>query len=390
MTMRKLGAVYLFPALLMTAPTGCTLESPIDPANLTDDLFGFLSGLENQLENAIEDPLDTKPFPVLLGGNSQRLFYATNLGDIRINFPGPTNDIVLPGLLGPSNLYQFADKQRDLLRPLVPAGAFTSLATDGANVAFVAVTRLDPPIRVTVVAAPASLLPGSETILYDSDVDALSLLPGTLDADDARVVFALFDSESGAEFVRVVDLLQPDAALEIEVAGFVHAMLDNDRLLLVEADEDGNATITLRDLATDERAVVAENVRSRFGVNAFLTPNFVVWSDTDVNGDARVTRYEIETGESRVWAPSVNGRLTGAADDFFLTEEVIEERGEPTRIAVFRYNDDGTSKRLARFRADGLAGQSRIIGDRAVWVNKDRRIVVAPLVGGDRTIIKPF
>ncbi len=57
---------------------------------------------------------------------------------------------------------------------------------------------------------------------------------------------------------------------------------------------------------------------------------------------------------------------------------------------MVRYDADGKRKKLAEFNADGFAGQSQILGGRAVWVNPDRRIVIQPLTGGDRKIFRPF
>ncbi|TWT41856.1 hypothetical protein RAS1_29790 [Phycisphaerae bacterium RAS1] len=120
----------------------CTVDAPFDPARFFGPLGDALSDAQNTLEGALADPLGAQPFPVLMGGDSDRIFYATNLGDVRVRFPGPTGDIVLPGVLGPSNVYVHQDKERALVRPLAPSSALFGLQADGEHVA--SVQQLDP------------------------------------------------------------------------------------------------------------------------------------------------------------------------------------------------------------------------------------------------------
>lgn len=384
------GIVALLVGVL-TLGTGCTLQAPFDPANFEFDGLDFVGDFADDLEDFISDPLDTKPFPVLLGGNSQRLFYATNLGDVRINFPGPTNDIVLPGLLGPSNLYEYADKERDLLRPLIPAGAFTSVATDGVFVAFVAVTRLEEPIRVNVIADLATAFGGNEQILFDSDADDALLIPGMISTSAGRVAFGVTDPNTETSSIRVFALNDAENATIIETGGLLDLALLNDWLLYVEQVEDGFRAV-LRNLLTNDETVVAENSTGVGFQRACLTNNTVLIAASNLLlGDTRVTRYDIATGTTTVVADAIGAFVTGAADDFFLAEEIVfANNGNTERVAIFRYDNVGNRKKLAEFRKDGLAGQSRIIGDRAVWVNRERRIIIAPLAGGDRTSFRPF
>ena len=94
---------------------------------------------------------------------------------------------------------------------------------------------------------------------------------------------------------------------------------------------------------------------------------------------------------TRTWADAVDGELTGAADNHFLTEEYVLGNNNMTERIVIRLREvEGNERKLADFRADVLAGQSCIRGDRAIFVNPDRRIVVAPLDGGDRVNFRPF
>ncbi|MGE3182919.1 MAG: hypothetical protein AB7N71_14910 [Phycisphaerae bacterium] len=147
----------------------------------------------------------------------------------------------------------------------------------------------------------------------------------------------------------------------------------------------------LSDLATDDETVIATNVRFAGRTPAFLTNNTVLFATIGSTGDTRVSRYDLTTGVTTVIVDAVSGFVTGASDDFFITEEDVFTNDDATRrIAIRRYDDEANNKKLAEFRADGLAGQSRIIGDRAIWVNRERKIIIAPLAGGDRTSIKPF
>lgn len=83
--------------------------------------------------------------------------------------------------------------------------------------------------------------------------------------------------------------------------------------------------------------------------------------------------------------------MAGAADEYFVTEEYTSSgRSGVERIVVRQYDQAGEEKRLATFRADGLAGQTQIIGDQAAWVNPERRVTLAPLSGGGRTQFRPF
>lgn len=91
-----------------------------------------------------------------------------------------------------------------------------------------------------------------------------------------------------------------------------------------------------------------------------------------------------------MWADGVTGELAGASDTHFVTAEYLEEFAAPMKVRVVRYDAGARTKKLAEFRADGLAGQVRAIGNRAAWVNPDREVVLAPLAGGDRTAFKPF
>jgi len=115
--------------------TGCTIDVSDDATGVLGELVQLVENAQDNIDALLANPLDSDPYPVLMGGDSARIFYATNLGDIQLNFKGRTNDIVFPGLVGPSNVYRIQDGERELLRPLVLAGGMSGLATDGEYVA---------------------------------------------------------------------------------------------------------------------------------------------------------------------------------------------------------------------------------------------------------------
>lgn len=69
---------------------------------------------------------------------------------------------------------------------------------------------------------------------------------------------------------------------------------------------------------------------------------------------------------------------------------MIGDNGITERTVIRLHEVGGRERKLADFRTTGLSGQSRILGNRAVFVNPDRRIVIVPLDGGDRRSFKPF
>ena len=71
-------------------------------------------------------------------------------------------------------------------------------------------------------------------------------------------------------------------------------------------------------------------------------------------------------------------------------QEAYTNNAGADRIAIRRYDTTGEMKEVADIRADGLAGQARIAGERAVFVNPSRNIVVAPLAGGSRKEYTPY
>ena len=96
--------------------------------------------------------------------------------------------------------------------------------------------------------------------------------------------------------------------------------------------------------------------------------------------------YDIASGEQGLWADAVAGTLTGATDTYLLTEERVHESNrDAVRLIIRSYDREGRSRKLAEFAADGLAGQSQVLGDRAVWVKPHRHLVTARLAGVERT-----
>jgi hypothetical protein len=367
---------------------GCTIDVPLPGAGPLDDLSGFFANVQRDLENAIEDPFDADPFPIVIGGDSERVFYATNLTDIRLNFPGP-NDVVLPGIIGPSNVYKLQDRQRELIRPLALTNAVAGMATDGRFVAYMTIADLDATPRVGVAVSDLQRI--EERLIYLPE-DAEETAVTDLALDNGRLAFVIQNFVDGGFVLRVEDLSEIEPAVEIQADWIADMQLRGDRLGYLETAPGDVSRIVLRDLATGDATIVASLSPGQWSARLFLANNTLVWSEPNPADVARVTAYDIPTGRTRVWADAVPGELAGASDVFFVTETYISDlKGDkPERIAVTRYDIDGGSKELARFNAGGFAGQTQVLGNRAIWVNPDRKIVIQPLAGGERDIFRPF
>lgn len=367
---------------------GCDVSVPFNPSGVFMPTDDFFDDVEQSLDNLVEDPLGAKPFPVIIGGDNERVFYATNLTDIRLRFQGPGNDLVIPGFSGPSNLYLFEQKKRDLIRALIPSSAFLGIATDGDYIAYVRPSETDES-RFEIVASWVDLPLDIATI--DGGDDGQFVVPFGLRLSEGRLVY-LTESSDGAEArinVESLDGIEP--SLSIEVGDIWSMDLRGERLVYVEGLAQGGARIVLRDLGTDEVNTIAELSRSAFWSEVRVTLNSIVWSEGGNSGLQRVWRHDLASGETRLWADAVPGVLAGANDDYFVVEETqYNDIADPTRIIVRKYSSEGRGKKLAEFRADGLAGQTMVLGDRVAWVNADRRVVIAPLSGGDRISFRPF
>lgn len=388
--MRATEKLTTLAAILALA--GCTVDVPINPAAGFQPLDSLLNDLQSGFGDAVADPLGAKPFPLLLGGDSQRVLYATNLTDIRLKFRGPTNDAVIPGILGPSNLYELSGKQRELIRPLVPTGALSGLKTDGRFVAWLTIPEFESEDVLQEIIV-GDLSGFGDRVLYSSDSDGGFIVGYTLALHDGRLAFAIADDVNHeSERLRIEDLDGEGPAIEIAGGQFGHVTLRGDRLAYFEIPADGAARIVLRDLSSQESIEVASNLRAAaYSIGLVLTGNTLVWSDGTDGGVSRIMAYDITTGTTREWVDAARGRLAGATDDYVVTEERVDRfPNKPDRLVIRKYDIDGKPKQMADFRADGFAGQTRVLGDRVVWVNPDRRIVVQPLPGGDRKIFRPF
>ncbi|MCC7292028.1 MAG: hypothetical protein IT449_08215 [Phycisphaerales bacterium] len=391
-------------ALLLAA---CNADLNSDPNGLFESFSDAMNNLERRIEQGLADPLDSDPYPLLIGGDDERVLYATNLGDIRLNYKGSTNDVVLPGFIGPSNLYEHRNGRRELIRPLIPSGAFGGLASDGDWIAYIWDANLqsaDSPLQVVVGQVGAVL---DDAVVFEEDLSGpvQERLSGrSLVMDDNRLAYLIQRTRLGSDgeetesqsVLRIHDLTLGTgaAAPEIEL-GLIADQFDlrGDALAYLSVNADlATFQLVLHNLDTGEAQVIEEHTRSLESQDVvYLTLNTLVWSEPTSGGLIRVSRFDLAGGGQNVWADSVVGRLVGATDDFFITEERVENfPDEANRIVVRRYNAEGVVTQLADFRADGLAGQSRILGNRAAWVNPDREIVLAPLAGGDRTQFKPF
>jgi len=369
---------------------GCSVNLSFDPSSVFDPIEDALDDAGQAIEDALSDPLSSKPFPVLIGGDDERLFYATNLGDFRINFPGPTNDIVIPGYMGPSNLYRHQDNRRELIRPLVQGSPFLGLATDGRFVAFITVT--DDPERPYAIRA-AEIGGVFDRIVFDGDDDESHVVnPSQLAVDDGRVAFVLSELSDGSSTIRIEDLTQESPPVDVESDSVISLDLRGSRLAYVSESTSGSVKVIVHDLSTSETIFeVDARPRAALYPDVFLDLNSVIWSEPTDDGLSRVSIHEIPTEQTRILADSVHGFVTGATSEHFVTEQYVDEGfNRPLHIVVRRYDADGGSHKLAEFRADGLAGQVMVVGNRAAWVNDARRIVVQPLAGDDRDSFRPF
>ncbi|HPF37689.1 MAG TPA: hypothetical protein P5081_04970 [Phycisphaerae bacterium] len=358
-----------------------------------------LTQFQNDFQNLIEDPLDTSPYPVVIGGDDANVFYATNLADIPFRIDGHRDSYIIPGLLGPSNVYEFQKNRPDLIRPLAPSatGFIQRLVTDGRFVAYVNVgwdgerITLD---SVSVEDLSAGLLGATpKTVVDVSDNDAQFILPD-LKIDAGRLAVILADTRTDITSVRIVDLFGGSADVEFEVgSNLVAADLSASRFAYAAYLDDG-FVVVLRDIATGDAVVLPEGDigAGPFVSDLYLTANSVVWSQYVSSDLRRVTRYDIPTEQTRVISEGVLGRLAGATDDFLLTEEFIDRSAEdkPAKYRIRRIDMNGATKQLAEFKAVGLAGQARVVGNRAIWVNPERKIVIAPFDNRDRTAFKPY
>ena len=312
-------------ALALGLTSGCTVNVPFDPSQLGQGLGDLLNQAQNNLTNLVSDPFNSHPYPWLLGGDSETVYYATNLGDIRIKFRGPTTDIVIPGILGPSNIYQIVtDPQspyrgRELLQPLVVGGSLTGISTDGTWYAFVFVPEPNDPGPHHLVAGGVGIGVPQATV-YEATAGE-QLIRADLVVNDAKVAFVVtsLTSDNGApNQLRVHDLVpsSPLPPVVIEAEGIGAFDFKNERLAYVARADLGTTTpsgtvqILLRDLATGvEKQIASYNAAVTDVVGVFLTANGVVWSETGAaGGQVRVRAYDTPTAVTRTWLDGVSGR----------------------------------------------------------------------------------
>jgi len=385
--MRKLS-VHLGAALLLTG-LACNADLSFDPSEALSESNDGTPESGRAIEDAVRDPLNADPFPVLIGGDDERLYYATNLGDIRINFDGPSNDIVVPGFFGPSNLYRLENDDRRLLRPLVFGSTFVGMATDGRWVAWL--TNADD------VHGPFSLVVTDvrsldEEIVYPGNANSdFQIVPSQLALDDGRLVYIVNNKETRQDLIRMEDLRNRTAGRDIATAGMVTSFdLRGFRLAFIHGPEDGPNRLTLVNLVTRESQVLAEGIATGHARVAFGA-NRLVWSEPLSDGLFRVRELDLVDETQRTLHESAVGLLVGATDDVFATEQIRAHQDRPyNKVFIRRYEEDGRVREMADFRADGLAGQTLVAGQRMIWVDPDRRIVVHDLITGDREDYKPF
>ncbi len=368
---------------------------------------GVINRVENELASLVQDPLGLEPYPVLIGGNDVNVFYATNLTDIPFRVPGFKNEVVIPGP-GPSNVYAFTREKPELIRPLGPASwpYVRQMTTDGRFLAYVgSTTDADGAQSAAVLVEELSVaildrvpIPTVPTIVYEFAPDGPNY-PGDLLIDAGRLAIVREGNPPEPTSVRIIDLLGGTATIDIEIGEFPWAVdLRGNRLAWISST---NRVLSahVHDFVTGESVVLSDPLVDTFwpnSANILLTANSVIWSEGAAQDVSRVWRYHFPTGEKRVWTDAVQGDLVGATDAFLITQEavwrdnVLVTGDSADLIVIRRYDTGGKAKQLAEFRSQNLAGQARVLGNRAVFVNDRRDVVIAPLDGGDRRSFKPF
>jgi len=381
--------------VLLVVPLACNVQLPVDPSEVLAPIDELVNEGQRGFERAVADPLDIDPFPIVIGGSSAKVYYATNLADVRIDFPGRTTDLVIPGFFAPSNLYEIdlVSKRRNLIRPLVPVGAgglfISDVVTDGAYFAYLS-SRDALSGGKQQLYAGALADPNLPLIIETGVAATFALFVGL---DDGRLVYVVANySDDSRPRLVIHDLVRDDDGFETDDVSLVAASLRGPNLVYAECC-DAAARIVLVDLSRGESTVIADAGPGGdlYVEDLYVTDNSVVWSEMATDETLRISAYDIPSGETRVWADAVVGRLTGASDEFFLTEDLVERWPQAKdKIVIRRHDLDGTVHKLAEFRNEGWAGQSTILGDRAVWVNPARKIILAPLAGGGRMSFAPF
>jgi hypothetical protein len=376
---------------------GCTVNVPVDPTQWGDAVDQFVTRAQDQFAEMFRDPLGNHPYPWLIGGDADSIYYATDVGDIRINFAGRSNDLVMPGLLGPSNIYQIVDGQRQLLNPLLPTGTVTGLSTDGTWIVYVFVPdAINSGITRLVSAGVGPGVP--ERTLFETVPADVQLVRPDLLVNEGRVAFAVMAGADAIlpEQLRVLDLrpTSPTAPVVIEADEIGGFDLRGNAFAYVARTASG-VQLRLRDLADNSETLIATLESSNPGIASsvavFLTPNKVVWSEPVVGaGLTRVRAHDLPTNTNYTWLDSVTGDLRGATDAYVVMEESTDTRAGVTRLAIRRYDSEGAVMLVADFRADGLAGQTRVVGDRILYVNPSRRIVTVSLMGAGRHAYAPY
>lgn len=364
---------------LVAALPACTVDVPFDPATLL--LPGGLSDGLLKFGQQLEDPLNNQPAPVLLGGDGERIFYATDLTEVDIRFDGPTNDIVLPGFRGPSNVYVYEDGERSLVRRLVPSGALWRLVTDGQNIAYVRTRGLDSDERqfdlILNGAVVASLEPDDDAYFAD-----LALVEGTLIAmvqslgEDANSRLHVFDADSGEErFLLTAAVVSPLSLL-------------GDQLVYWKSSGALYRLVGFN-VVSGENVTLAET--TSLPLDVYQSAGRIVWSENIDFEHVRVMALDRASGQVATLMDIISGRLAGATDTVFVSEESFTaDNGVTGRLAIRRHDADGTVAELADIRDDRRAGQTFVAGERAVFVNDDQKIVVVPLNGGERFNFSAF
>jgi hypothetical protein len=198
---------------------------------------------------------------------------------------------------------------------------------------------------------------------------------------DGWLAFSTYPRDGGRLFAQRVG---DDAPSEIAQQSTVFA-LRNGKLAYFAGDGEEDARLHVRELPGASETTVAV---TRDPASVWLTDNSVVWAEY-LDAGITVSRHDLVTGETRVLESGLEGALVGAVDDAFVTEASTYE-GRRYRVKVRVHEIDGEARTLAEFDDDGLAGQTQVLGNRVVFVNADRKVVVVSLDDEGRFNFEPF
>ena len=298
--------------------------------------------IQEDLEDFLADPLGIRPFPVIVGGDSERIYYATNLSDISVNFPGPSNDLVIPGFYGPSNLYKYEDKQREMIRPLVPAFVFGASTTDGFHVIYLRNSLPGQEGNLQLVAC--DIVWSEPWVLFDAAESDPNSYVGEPVISSGRVAFVISAYDEANAVVRVVEVTSGEVICEIEVGWWSNLDLKGNLLAYQVQPDEGPEQLFLLDLASgDEALLLSELPLSNTIRSVHITDNKVVWDEWTGSSSAGIKAYDISSGTTETWIDAISGTAHRCGRQVFSDPGV--------RAREQRYHGNGSSSDCKRSQA---------------------------------------